>query len=164
MSNEKKISSQVSFNKKEDKGNHVAFKLLSIKILEEYIPKNVNSLLITNEEVIWDITYYIEIKPHENKMKRISAMMGMSLSYLNDPDKKSIIKLKSITEFEATADINESTKFDTLEMLFNIANWNLQGVYISKIEDSPLTMIAPPELNVMEHEKYFKQQIANEWI
>jgi len=164
MGIEKKITSQVSFKKKEEK-NVVNFSLESIEVQEEYIPQNANSLIMTNEDVMWNFSYLIEIYPDEEdeKMNRVEITVGISLYYTNDPEQKSIIKFVSCSEFLVTADINEDNKLNALGMLLNIANWNLQGIYISKLEDSPLTLLPPPEMDTSDYIEYFKEIIADEW-
>ena len=159
----KNISSKVDFKLKTVDENHVSFTMKSIKVMKEIIPDNVNMLFINEDEVEWTFTYSIKIFEGGDLLKKIEVWLGVNLIYKNDPSKKSIVTIEYMSEFDVSNKISVEAKIKVLKILFDYTNWCIQGIYGSKLNNSPLSMIIPPELRHAVPKDYFSDLVSYDW-
>ncbi len=159
----KNIKSNVEFKKDTDQREHVSFTMKSLKVTNEYIPKDVNMLFVNGDDIIWNALHSVLIFPGNDEMRKIEIKIGVSMVYKNDAKKKGIVTLECISEFAVTNKIKENTKLDAIKAIFDFTNWALQGIYCSKLSGSSLSMMIPPEINTSVKDDYFLNQIRNDW-
>ena len=112
----------------------------------------------------WDFDFDFEIITLSPDNFHIKVYIDYWLDAIDD-DKEGVpvLNISLCTNFHITCEIDLEGKLETMEKLFLIAYWNLQGVYIARTQGTGFANEIPPIINFEEYKDQTLNKIENEW-
>ena len=135
----------------------------TIEIIETYFPEETLHIPrhIHNHATLFNFSFKIN-RVAEGSHK-IRFFIDMLFYNADDPDKKSILNLKTCSCFDIKCEANTEIKLLLFYELLSMSFWNFQGVFAAKTQGTRFSTEIPPIIDFTEHEDEFRTRIEYEW-
>jgi hypothetical protein len=142
---------------------NIEYTVLSIQLEEFSLPPVPLIDVPDEDDAMWHYSFSILFETFTSERIIITATVGSFLYLKEDSAKTPIISIETSTSFSITKELSNDAKLLGLINLLNIAQWNLQGIYAVKTEDTNLEEVLPPDFPTAQHVDSLKKQIHDDW-
>ena len=143
--------------------NEIEFQLMSISLLDELLPQDIEKIKVDVSEVRWQYSFSFTVNPFPGNKKCIRPEMSYKLYYRNDSEKKPIAFVKASNLFSVSGPLDADEKHYILHVLLAITSSCIAGIYAAKTEGSALAKILPPMVDFSKFDDLISEKIADEW-